>query len=100
METPGLPTISISIPKEILEYIDSRIQTAVAEAISGTSKEPKPQTRYLTRKETCKLLAISLPTLISYSQKGILHAFKIGNRVLYEAEAVTAALRDLPAKRR
>lgn len=44
--------------------------------------------RFLTRIETAKKLIISLPTLHSYTQKGILKSYKIGVRVLYKKSEV------------
>jgi excisionase family DNA binding protein len=46
----------------------------------------------LTRKETAKLLCISLPTLNEWTKTGILKAHRIGNRVLYKEKEVIEAL--------
>ncbi len=46
----------------------------------------------LSRKETAKLLCISLPTLNEWTKTGILKAHRIGNRVLYKEKEVIEAL--------
>ena len=45
----------------------------------------------LTRKETAKRLGISLSTLHDYTSKGILPAYRIGNRVYYRWEDILKA---------
>lgn len=90
LETPFL----ISLPKEFYEDLDARIKQAVSEAISGNSKK----TRYLTRKEVCELLNISLPTLGRYCSKGILTGQKIGTRILFDESTLKKSLHDLPVK--
>jgi len=49
----------------------------------------------LTRKETAKLLCISLPTLHEWTKTGIIKAYRIGNRVLYKQEEVKQALNQI-----
>lgn len=49
--------------------------------------EVKPSTsenEYLTRKETCQILRISLPTLGNYVKQGIIKKYRIGRRVLFK----------------
>jgi len=55
--------------------------------------------KYLSREEVCSLLRISLPTLNTYTRKGILKGSKIGTRVLYLASDVQAALQDATSYR-
>mgnify|MGYP003717000603 FL=1 len=57
-------------------------------------KEKKPLT-LLTRKETAKLLCISLPTLHDWTKTGIIKAHRIGNRVLYKLEEVNDSLSEI-----
>jgi hypothetical protein len=55
-------------------------------------KEETPKFR--TRNEVCKAYKISLPTLNTYTKKGIIKGVKVGNRVLYSDEAIQEALKD------
>jgi hypothetical protein len=50
--------------------------------------------KYRTRNEVCKAYKISLPTLNTYTKKGIIKGVKVGNRVLYSDEAIQEALKD------
>lgn len=52
---------------------------------------------YLSRKEVCKLLKISLATLHYWSKDGILQGYRIGGRVLYRQTEITAALDNISA---
>lgn len=99
MEHSEAPSLSIKIPQELIEYIDRRIQQAV-EAIGSNIANTQKSTTYLTRKQVCKLLAISMPTLISYCDKGILHGQKVGHRILFDEARLKASLQDLPVKRK
>lgn len=47
---------------------------------------------YLTRKQCAERFHITLPTLHSYINKGVLVAYKIGRRTLFKSEEVDAAL--------
>ena len=42
----------------------------------------------LTRKETAKLLRISLPTLAKWSEQGIIHAISMGGRIYYSLSEI------------
>ena len=45
-----------------------------------------------SRKETARILSISLPTLHHFTKEGIIRAFRIGNRVLYKQQDIENAL--------
>ena len=48
----------------------------------------KGEPKYLTRKEVCSSLKISLPTLVRYTQIGVVKGFRIGTRILYRLEDI------------
>jgi hypothetical protein len=93
-----MENFSIPIPQEFYEDLDRRIRKAVAEAIGGTVNESPKTTKYLTRKQVSDLLNISLPTLASYCNKGILIGSKIGHRVLFDEDKIKDCVHDLPVK--
>ncbi|MCB0486283.1 MAG: helix-turn-helix domain-containing protein [Flavobacteriaceae bacterium] len=75
----------------------SDIKKIVEEALENKLKgflEPQPENKLelLTRKDTAKLLRISLPTLHDWTKNGVIKAHRIGNRVLYKHNEVTEAL--------
>lgn len=72
----------------IIDEIAVRVTDRLAEAMKP--KEPK----FYTRKETAQLLHVTLPTLARLTKEGMITAKKAGGRVLYEAEAIDAAVRE------
>lgn len=52
----------------------------------------KPVPRNMTRDEVCRAGHITLPTLHNWVKKGLLHPSKVGGRVLFSEEEVTALL--------
>jgi excisionase family DNA binding protein len=87
----------IEIPSEFYEDLDRRIRKAVEEALK-LSDIQSSKTKYLTRKEVCQLLNISLPTLHSYCKKGIINGQKVGNRILFTEQQIQDSLHDLPVR--
>lgn len=76
------------------EMVDMFRQVLREELTALQAKEP--DLKYRTRKEVCKLLNISLPTLAEYTRSGIIIGKKIGSRILYEEASVQAAVRNVP----
>ena len=56
------------------------------------SQKPEPNNDYLSRKETCQILGISLPTLNDYTKKGLVPSYRIGARIRYKKEEVLNSL--------
>tara|TARA_R110000796_G_scaffold37722_4_gene95341 strand:- start:245854 stop:246156 length:303 start_codon:yes stop_codon:yes gene_type:complete len=75
----------------------SDIKKVVEEVFENKFKELNPPVKdgglkLLSRKETAKLLCVSLPTLHDWTKTGIVKAHRIGNRILYKLEEVTDSL--------
>lgn len=68
----------------IVERVSERVLSVT------TQKEPK----FYSRKETAQLLHVTLPTLARFTKDGLITAKKVGNRILYEAEAIDEAVRE------
>lgn len=64
----------------------------VAQRARQLAEEEKP--RYYTRQEVADLLHVSLPTVHSMMNEGVLKPEKVGRRVLFAAQAVDDGLRD------
>ena len=77
-----------------MEDLQDRINKAVDDSFEKhkTNFKPPPSDCWLTRKETIAVLKISYVTLSSWTKKGILSAYKIGNRVRYKNSQVEQAL--------
>ena len=76
---------------EIVEPFIDIIVDKVAAKVKEMASAREP--RYYTRREVCKVLGISLPTLHEYTKRGDLQAMKVNGRVLYDAWQVDDAVR-------
>lgn len=77
-----------------------QLASAIAEKLSlnipvKQVKDEKEEEVFLTRKETAIKLNISLPTLNTYTKKGILIGYRVGARVLYRSSEVENALTEI-----
>ncbi len=66
-------------------------------AITALSTQPQPNTPetgtdYITRKEVARIFRVSVVTVHDWTNKGILTAYKIGNKVFYKHHEVEKAL--------
>lgn len=72
-------------------FIDIIVERVSERVLSATMpKEPK----FYSRKETAQLLHVTLPTLARLTKDGLITAKKVGRRILYEAEAIDAAVKE------
>jgi len=60
-------------------------------------KNEKKQSEYLSRKEVCRMLKITLPTLHDWTKSGYLKAYRMGCRVLYKESEIVLALEKVPS---
>ncbi len=77
----------------------SDIKKVVEEVLENKLKNLNPPEKeglkLLSRKDTAKLLCISLPTLHDWTKTGIVKAHRIGNRILYKLDEVNEALKAI-----
>jgi len=63
--------------------------------LSGQSR-PESQTsndeKLITRAEAAQLLGVTLPTIHSWTQKGVISAYRIGNRIRYKHAEIMETL--------
>lgn len=57
----------------------------------STIATPQPETEFITRQHVADLFGISLPTVHSWMNTGILTAYKIGNKTRFKKCEVLAA---------
>lgn len=77
------------------EEMKSEIATVIGNAFEKYSKKinkPKEQKDWISRKNVCEMLGISLVTLSSWTKQGILTSYKIGNQIRYIREEVELAI--------
>jgi len=54
-----------------------------------------PDDELLTRRQTAEYLGISLPTLWAWTNKGVIKAYRIGNKVRYKKADILKALQQM-----
>jgi len=86
--------VLFSLPiQELKELIGEVVEEKLRELIpTDNPSTPIPAKEYLTRKEVCELLHISLSTLWAYTKYGNLVRYRIGGRILYRSEEVQNAV--------
>lgn len=71
------------------------VEEVLETKLKGLLTPKKTELKLLTRKDTAKLLCISLPTLHEWTKTGIVKAHRIGNRVLFKQDEVHQALSQI-----
>lgn len=71
-----------------IEQLANAIVDKLRPQLPSKDEQQLTENEFLTRKEASKKLNISLPTLHSYTKKGILKGYKVGVRVLYKKSEV------------
>lgn len=85
------------------QYTPQDFKTIIGEIVRDELQKIRPaepqQTNangeYLTRKEVCDLLKISLSTLHYYSKDGTLQSYRIGGRILYKSAEVQNSVQSI-----
>lgn len=67
----------------LAEKIDNLTTALNGSKGENAPAEPKPE-KLLTRMETARLLGVTLPTVYDWTKKGVLTAYRIGNRIRYK----------------
>ena len=89
----GLSQTQMAIVISIFTPFIDAIATKVADRIlAATPAQQEP--KFYSRKETAQLLHVTLPTLARLTKDGLITAKKVGSRILYEAEAIDAAVKE------
>lgn len=79
---------------ELISRLD-RMESAIGALAGATpvhTQTPDALAGYITRRDVAKLFKISLVTVHDWTRKGLLSAYKIGNRVYYKRTEVEGAL--------
>jgi excisionase family DNA binding protein len=73
---------------EFEQFKQKIVSELVANFNAAIKENQSKEIKYLTRKETAKLLGVSLVTLNHWAKDDILKAYKIGTRVRYKSDEV------------
>ena len=79
------------------EPIEQKL-TAIEESLKSlteTLNQQQPPLRLYSRNEAAEMLHMTLPTLYSYTNKGLIKMSKVGRRCLYTEEAIRKALIEI-----
>ncbi len=78
------------------EELKNEILSGVQKQLEHFSKnfKPKEPTVWLSRKEVCELLGISLVTIHEWSKKGILYPYRMGNRIRFKRSDIEKKLQE------
>lgn len=88
----------ITTPEMLEDIIKSSVDTAIQEFYS--KKElAKIRKKHYTIKETALELKVSTLTVRNYIERGILQAFKIGNRILITNESLEKSMNEVKSAR-
>ena len=77
-------------PEELSNLINEALDSKIDKILDLQKQAPK--TEYLSKKETSKLLGVSIGTLDNWKKSGILEPLIIGKRVLYTRQAIDKKL--------
>jgi hypothetical protein len=77
-------------PSEFQESLIRHFEFRLKEILEGLDTTSKD--KLLTREQTAEMLSISLGTLWSWSKKGILISYRIGNKIMYKQQEVYESL--------
>jgi excisionase family DNA binding protein len=84
-----LEQLKIEISQEILDRI-----TPILQSVNNST----PTTELLTRKEASKLLGVSLPTLLDWTNSGKIIGYRIASRVRYKRSELENSLAQIRHK--
>jgi hypothetical protein len=87
-ELVQIENISVDeLTEMISEKLVEKLEKRIAKLITAQNDE-----ELLTRTETAKILKVNMTTLWSWTKKGKITAYGIGNRVYYKRGEITKAL--------
>jgi excisionase family DNA binding protein len=100
MENLEVKTLQIEgITAETLLSKFEAIQAQISELREKDKPNPLQENKLITRKETARILGVSLVTLHSWVNKNILKAYRIGNKVRFKENEVLESLQEINPKK-
>jgi excisionase family DNA binding protein len=81
--------------KDFRDIIGSIVEEKLQQFRPAETPQTNANGEYLTRKEVCDLLKISLSTLHYYSKDGTLQSYRIGGRILYKSVEVQNSVQSI-----
>lgn len=81
-------------PNELAATLANSLQEIIQKELQDFKKDfqPKEPKHFITRSEVAELLGVSTVTIDSWTKKGRLTAYRIGNRIRYNRTEVEQSL--------
>lgn len=76
---------------ELLKRLEN-VETAINRLILAAEEKEEPQAEYMSRKEVAAFFSVSVPTIHDWINKGVLTAYKAGNRTYFKRAEVAATM--------
>lgn len=86
-------------PDQIQKYFDEMVKK-VEFLIKDSQKKEVASNEWLTAKEVCTVLKISLTTLHDWSSKGLIQKHRIGDRIRFRHDEIIGSLQRMETKRK
>lgn len=90
METKIIQVESLS-GMELLERFD-RMESTLQKLVARAEREDEQPAEYMSRTEVANFFSVTLPTIHEWINKGILTAYKAGNKTYFKRSEVVSAL--------
>jgi excisionase family DNA binding protein len=88
-------TKNMTMEQLLIDFLKPLIKQSVREAMTEFETEQKEQQpRFLTRYQVAEMLGVSLVTLHSYVNRGLLESKKIGNKTRFAEADVLKAIKS------
>jgi len=83
-------------PSDLRSLIAETVNSCLADwSDRPINDTPHQKAGYLTRREVCNMLHVTLATLHAWTKEGKLRPYRIGNRILYKEVEVVAAVKPV-----
>lgn len=76
---------------DLLEMIGQVIDKKIGQEFQ--QPQEKNRSGFISRKEACKLLKITYPTLHEWTKSGVIPSYRIGARILFKADELEQAVK-------
>lgn len=77
----------------LLQTSESGLRSLIREELSQVLADLRPkEKRYYNRKQLCELFKVSLPTVHTWINNGVLECSKIGGRTLFDVDKIDALI--------
>lgn len=87
-------TVRIEVNGLDITVLAEKLDTLTNVLTGQTTHEPTASENndLITRRETAKILGVTLPTVIDWEKKGIITGYRIGNRIRYKHSEILEAV--------